>query len=67
MRRAIVSIVCAYSRIASSAPSSPQPATYGIDSPPTSRPTEPQDAVGHAIDQDLGLLAAVLLVAEPCA
>ena len=42
IRRAMASIVWAYSRIASRAPSSPQPAMYGIDSPLTSSPTDAQ-------------------------
>src|SRR4051812_45760541 len=41
MERAMVSIVCAYLRMASRAPSSPQPAMYGIVSPATSSPSEP--------------------------
>src|SRR5450755_1158596 len=41
IRRAIRSIVSAYWRIASSAPASPHPATYGMLSPPTSRPICP--------------------------
>jgi len=47
---------------ASSAPSSPHPATYAIDSPLTSRPT--LAAAIYAVDDHLGVLSTVFGISD---
>src|SRR5215216_4100946 len=56
MRRATASMVSAYSRMTSRVPSSPQPATEGMDSPPTSSPADEHTTYATQSTPDAQLL-----------